>query len=461
MRINVRLIAVLAGILMLGQIGGFLLRSLRFSGRSRSSSKGGGQATMVIVAVGLTLWIVGSVGVLFGRLIKAAISRQREYLADASAVQFTRNPDGVAGALWKIKEQVEGSYLDSSHAEDMSHMCFGESLAFSFGSMMSTHPPLDLRIKAIHPRFVARKLSEGQRAKIQPAPAEPPSGEASAAAMGFAAAAPMAATAAAITASVGNPTPEHVAYAAQLRNTIPETLSDAAHDVNHVVGLVYAMLLAQVDSRDRDKTRELIAAAEDETIAKDAAALVQPLLAQPVRLRLPLLEIALPTLKSLNADQRGRLLTTAEQVIKSDRRFTLFEFVLLTLLRQQLVFNAGRADKVEYSKYQPVLGEVRVLLTVLARVGTRDPDQANATFTQVMQAFDNGQRGLAPAAECTAARLTLVLRKLAGLSPFLKKSLLNACADCVLHDDRILPSEAELLRAIAASLDCPMPPLLG
>ncbi len=246
-----------------------------------------------------------------------------------------------------------------------------------------------------------------------------------------------------------------------LRERIPDVLSDAAHAATHVVALIYAMLLAHVDDADQEKARGLIAAAEDETIAQDAAALIEPVRAQDVRLRLPLLEIALPTLKSLDSEQRGRLLATAEQVIKSDRRFTLFEFVLLTLLRQQLAVHAGRADKVAYTKYQPVLGEIRVLLTVLARVGTKDPEQADATYAQVMQYFDNGQTGPVPAGECTASRLTLVLEKLTRLSPFLKKSLLNACADCVLHDERILPGEAELLRAIAASLDCSMPPLLA
>ena len=417
---------------------------------------------MVIVAIGVTLWVVGSVGVLFGRLIKAAISRQREYLADASAVQFTRNPDGIAGALWKIKEQVEGSFLHSSHAEDMSHMCFGESLAFSFGGMMSTHPPLDQRIKAIHPRFAARKLSEGQRDEVAQSTGAATAADTQGTAMGFAGAGPVAVTAGAVTESIGNPTPEHIAYAAVLRSSIAETLSAAAHDATHVFALIYAMLLAQVDGdAERAKARELVVAAESEAVAVDADALVPPLLELHVKLRLPLIEIALPTLKSLDLQRRRRLLETAEQIVKSDRRFTLFEFVLLTLLKQQLGAHAGRADKVQFSKYQPVLGDIRILLTVLARVGNSDPDLAAKTYMQVMQSFDKGPSVPAPAAECTASRLTLVLEKLAGLSPFLKKSLLNACADCVLHDGQIMPGEAELLRATAASLDCPMPPLLG
>ncbi len=148
MRLNLRLIAVLAGILALGKIGEFMLRGS--SRRSSSNRKGNS-----LVLVALALVVVGYLGLFFGRLIKAAISRQRELLADASAVQFTRNPAGLAGALIKIRNG-NGSHLDSVHAEDMSHMCFGETLGFRFRNLLATHPPLDERLGALGSDWVAR-----------------------------------------------------------------------------------------------------------------------------------------------------------------------------------------------------------------------------------------------------------------------------------------------------------------
>ncbi len=132
------LIAILGGILALGQLGYFLLRSLRYSGRRRSSSGSNNQSGMVIIGAAVALLVVGYIGLFFGRLIKAAISRQREFLADASAVQFSRDSMGIANALYKIKTNGKGSLLDSSHAEDMSHMCFAQAFSMLVTNWMVT-----------------------------------------------------------------------------------------------------------------------------------------------------------------------------------------------------------------------------------------------------------------------------------------------------------------------------------
>lgn len=132
-RINLHLIAMLAGILLIGQIGESLLHSGRFARRDRNASGN--------FVLGLALMAIGYIGLFFGRLIKAAISRQREFLADASAIQFTRNPFGIGGALFKIGQLNQRSHLTSNHAEEMSHMCFGETLKVNFASLLATHPP--------------------------------------------------------------------------------------------------------------------------------------------------------------------------------------------------------------------------------------------------------------------------------------------------------------------------------
>jgi Zn-dependent protease with chaperone function len=462
MRLNVRLISVLAGVLLIGQIGGFVLRSMRHAGRRGGKDGGAG----LILALGLALFVIGYVGLLFGRIIKAAVSRQREFLADASSVQFTRNPDGIAGALWKIKQHVEGSRLLSSHAEDMSHMCFGESIAFRFGGLMSTHPPLEVRIKRVSPHFMARLAAERNRRQADAAIVAPPAAAgappgAAAVAMGFAGGeAPVRTTPETIIESVGRPTERHVGYAGQLHAALPEALLDAVHHAESARHAAYALVLAATDPAGAPAARALIETREGAAAAQAAAQLSTQMRALGPKVRLPLLDIAIPTLKQLDAPARTVFLATIEELIRADRRFTLFEFVLLTLLTEHLDDDAQRADAIRHFKFEAVMHEIRVLMTVMVRTGTAGEAEAAAAFQRVMQSFSRQPLGPVPLEECSPARLTLALRKLALMSPLLKRSLLNACADCVLHDGRVAPAEGELLRAIALSLDCPMPPLL-
>ncbi|WP_417657564.1 M48 family metallopeptidase [Pseudidiomarina aestuarii] len=145
MRLNIRLIAALAGILALAHFGRIMLHSARFRSRGRNNNN-------ILPLVGIALMIIGGVGVFFGNIIKAAVSRQREYLADAAAVQFTRNPEGLAGALQQIGARQHGSRVQHQNADEVAHLFFGQALSKWF-SLMATHPPLDKRIKRIQPRW--------------------------------------------------------------------------------------------------------------------------------------------------------------------------------------------------------------------------------------------------------------------------------------------------------------------
>ncbi len=458
MRLNIRLLGVLAGILVIGQLGGFLLRSLRFSGSRRSRIRG--QGGLAVLGLGLALFAIGYVGLFFGRLIKAAISRQREFLADASSVQFTRNPAGIAGALWKIDQHPQGATLASAHAEDMSHMCFGQSLTTSFQSWLATHPPIDVRIERVDPAFSARRLGERARQRMQSrgartAPAPPPGS----AAAGFTGPAPAATSAADIADSVGNPSAEQMAYATRLHAALPPALLSRVHQPRTAKAVVYALLLTGTHREQAPAARGIIEAAD----GADAAAETLSACADVQRLdrsaRLPLLELAMPALRSLEARERARFLGAVRELARADRRMTLFEFALMVVLDQHLGSSARAADKTRYYKYSAVKDEIRLLLTVLSRAGTRDAGKARETFQQVMASFGHQQMEPSDARACTPAALTGALRKLNQLSPLLKRTLITACADCVLHDGRVLPSEAELLRATALSLGCPMPPL--
>lgn len=460
MRINVQLIAILGGILTLGVLGRLMMRSLGRSPRIRPSSGGrGAQAQLVAFALGLGLFSIGYIGLFFGRLIKAAVSRQREFLADASSVQFTRNPRGIAGALWKIRSHVKGALLSNAHAEETSHMCFGQNMKVGFGNLMATHPPIDERIRRVDPHFEVKRAAEGTNRRVAAAR------EAAVAttAMGFGSSgdgAPVGRSTG-LAASVGNPTPEHMTYAAAFHRSIPEALLRAVHAPGEAPFVVYALLLGDV-AKERAKVARALVRHETKT---DDDARLDPICDAigklDVRYRLPLLDLAAPVLRGLSEAERRSVIGIAEKLVQIDRTVTLFEFVLLTLLKKQLKQAPSSEDKIRYRRFAPVLPEIRILLTLMARSGVHGAQRSEEAFSRSMRSFTNVELAQADEAYCKLESMEGVLAKLSGLSPLLKGSLISACADCVLHDGKIRLQEAELLRAVAEALDCPMPPLIA
>jgi Zn-dependent protease with chaperone function len=460
MRLNIRLWGILAGILFIGQGGRFLLRVMAQGGRGRSRGGGGsGQAGLMLLVVGLGLFIVGYIGLFFGRIIKAAVARQRESLADASAVQFTRNPPGLAGALWKIKQNVHGSLLESRYSEDMSHMCFGPSLSFAFDGLFATHPPLDERIKAVDPGFSARRIVK-QRRERQGGPQTPSSPGAAQVASAPAAAMALAASAGQVAASVGNPGPAHLQYAHALHEAIPDVLLESARTPDGAKQLIYALLLAVTDADKLGAAKRVLSSSEGESAIAAVDALLAPVMALNRRGRLPLLNLALPELKMMMPEDRRNFMRTAEGVVRADQRYTLFEFALLTILKDHLSANPESESEPKYFRTEDVAEEIGLLLTMFARAGATDAGTAEAHFRQVVHAYALTGIAPAPAEALSADRLSTALAKLALLSPLLKQSLIGACADCVLIDGRVMPVEAELMQAVSETLDCPMPPLL-
>lgn len=457
MRLNIRLWGIVSGILLIGQIGHFLLRSLRHSGRGSGKSKGQGVAAIFVL--GLALFIIGYIGLFFGRLIKAAVSREREFLADASSVQFTRNPDGIAGALWKIKQDTEGSLLVNKHAEDMSHLCFGPSLNFSLENLFATHPPLEERIKAVNPGYLSRRKT----VQITATAGTPTAPVMPAAAWGFAGTAQstVVVTPGQVATSIGNLSPAHMNYATSLHAAMPAALLEALREEEGAACAVYGLLLAGAEIGLQNAIGEIIRARAGEDTMQQVRAHAQEISRLGAGARLPIINLAIPALKSLSLTARRKFLETVTAIIQVDRRFTLFEFTLLTLLTDHLSESAARSGKVRFFKYEDVLEELRILFTVLARAGTTSLVQVQKIFRQVMDTFSRTTGEPAPDASCTVQSFGSALKKLGELSPLLKLSVITACADCVLHDGRAQPAEAELLQAIAVSLDCPMPPLVA
>lgn len=461
MRLNVRLSAIIFGILLIGLIGRTILRGLsRTRIRSSGDRKGAGPIA-VIFAVGLALMIIGYVGYFFGRLIQAAVSRQREFLADASAVQFTRNPAGITGALRKIGGYALGSNINSDKGSAIGHFFFAQGFRSLFDGIWATHPPLPERIRAIDPRFdgamfeptqvvdVAQEsfVSAGLAPQAAPRPAAPP---------------PLSPAAApAAMARMGTISPEQISNARLLLATVAPTLRDAARLPASAPALVFGLLLSG-DPAVRKKQRDLIAA----RAGRDALAALDHLNADLRTVgdeqRLPLFHLALPVLRGIPADQLAAFLDTLDELVHADAQVTPFEFALQKLLVHALAI--GRAPGsaiVQYQSFHAVADEISVVLSALARASTENPAAAQ-------QAFALGARPLAliadrlrfvDAAAASLANLDAALDKLAAASGAIKQRTLVAAAQVVGADGRILVAEAELLRAISAALDCPMPPL--
>ena len=466
MRLNVHLIAVLAGILAIGQVGRFLLRS---SHRSSRGSRGKNNGAPALAIGGLGLMLVGYIGLFFGRLIKASVSRQREFLADASAVQFTRNPQGLASALYRIQALTAGSYLTATlHAEDLNHMCFGEATALRFQSLFASHPPLADRIKSIDPLFMPKARSRRNSERLQAQqPVNPTHSNALGAlgAVSLAAAmnAPRASGAAssALVEQVGAVQPVHYDYAVRLHQSWPLALQDLTHSPGGAALVVAAVLMTDLDARQQAQALDLLRTRAAELTLPLTA--IEPTISLVAGLglasRLPLVEISLASLKQFEADERERFSALVEDLIKLDQRYTLFEFVVATLLRRQLAPRAGRANKGQIRSFAPVLGDIQQLIAVLARCGGDDRSSLEQTYRQAMRNFTH--EPLALPAHCRLSELNRVLGRLAQLTPLLKAPLLQACADVVLQDGKIQPAEYELLRCVAEVLECPLPPLVA
>jgi Zn-dependent protease with chaperone function len=473
MRLNLRLIGILNGILCLAIIGHFLLR-MSFYGAGRSRSSGRKEGANPLPLIGLALLILGSIGVFFGRLIKSAVSRQREFLADAAAVQFTRNPDGLVGALKKIGGLVHGSQIQSPRAEEASHLFFGNALNRSWLSLLSTHPPLVQRIQVWEPSFqgefpqVVRPAPEPEPARRKTATAAhgrvpPPLRPATA---GSPFPVPVPGTVIAATNAldhVGQPTPDHLLFAAALIDDLPNHLRDAAHEPMSATALVYCLLLSP-DEAARAEQLEQLGSLVPEPILRETRRLLPAVTGLDRGARLPLIELSLPALRGLAPRQYGEFEQAVQRVIEADRQIDLFEYALSHLLRRHLEphFKAPRKTVVQYYVLKPVIPQVVVVLSGLAHVGHDTMTAATEAFRTGLSKLDLsfGQIALLESSAANLRQLDAALDRLAECTPQLKRQILHACSATVAADAQVQPREAELLRAVADALDCPLPPFL-
>ncbi|WP_207885258.1 M48 family metallopeptidase [Pseudomonas sp. 30_B] len=453
MLLNTRLTALLHGILLLGLIGGMLLRGwsetstgVRVSSRSSSNDKNsGGSAVLLVIGAGVVLYVLGYVGTFFGQLIKASVSRQREYLADASAVQFTRDPSTIAGALKKIGSNPFGALLSAPRAAEFSHMYFGDGVGSSW---FDTHPPLKDRIRRVepgwdgrYPKFeprldVALMNKDAWTAAVTGQPYQPSAVDVAVAA-------------------VGAPTAAHLQEARSTLLRLDERLQRAAHDTEGAQALVYGLLL---DSEPGLRARQLetIKQRLNLSLALQLDLLEESLLRLDPGQRLPLLDLAMPALKQLDTKAFHTLRENMALLIKLDGKVKLLEWTLLRIIERHLQPGRGKIGSVALAA---LAEECATLLAFLARVGETGPVETGQAFADAWGTLPFAPRPVP--AEGSLRDLESALKKLEQLRPLQKPQLLKALARCIEHDGRISTGEAELMRAVADILDCPMPPLLA
>ncbi len=448
MRLNIRLIGILSGILIIGIMGYGVMRVGMYTAGSRSSREGGG-AGMAILVIGALVTVIGFVGLFFGRLIKAAVSRQREFLADASAVALTRDPSGLAGALKTIGGHKKGGRIQTRYAEEASHMFFARGLspAKLFSDAMATHPPLGERIKRIDKGFDAK-------AERAARPRRAPSG-ARAGAEGISAMVG-AAQAAAVVGMVGAPTREHLEKGAAIVEGMPEAIHLAAHDPLGAVSLSYALLL-DTDKAARQHQLKVLGESAAAPIVAETMVMYEHVKELDPRLRLPALDLAVPALRTLGPDRSEIFLADVRRLVEADDKLTLFEFALQTLLRHRI----GKVQRrtAQYQAMKPLDGDVSVLLSVLAGFGHTDVADAEEAYRKGIGAWAH-KRPAPDMKPHPPQAMEKALDKLSLASAPIKARIVEACAHCVLADDEVTLEEAELLRVVCVALDCPLPPFL-
>jgi Zn-dependent protease with chaperone function len=458
MRLNIRLMGLLFGILFLSVIGRTLVQTGIISGGNRRSNDRNQGNPLAIL--GIALLIAGFIGVLVGRLIKAAVSRQREYLADASAVQFTRQTSGLVGALAKIAGLPTGSKLRNPKTEEVGHMLFGAGGA---SQLFATHPPLLERIKVLDPTFDTGQL----RALSQQWAANPPQGLAEDAALGFAPPAPavlpsqdstIPVTESDVVSGIGAAASSSFERAEQLIAQIPPQFLDRARRADTVVPLILGLLLSD-NQEARTIQHTLIAGQYGSELADAAWNQANDLTGLHPLLRLPLAELAFPALRQRPVAQRSTVVSQVISLIQADGRITPYEYCLSRLVISELnesvqPQSGWRTDRRRLAQAPQA---VAILLAVLAQAGSDDPTAAEHAFKAGLdRVLPGAGYPYAPPAQGVLA-LDNAWPALTGLVPEDTQRLVGGVVATIADDGKTTLTEMELLRTMCAILHCPLP----
>ncbi len=479
MRLNLKLLAMIHGLVFLSMLGSWILQNGIDGSRHRSTRN----FALVLLIFGGGLFLIGQLSAFFGRIMQSAVSRQREFLADASAVQFTRNPQGLADALKKVAGHRGGARIAHAAADELNHLFFatGHSRLLS---LLATHPPLPERILRLDPAFDGRlpdsvpvtgpveALNQLQTpqlaARAKPVPPRPPP---------RVPAAPPPLPAQPIHTdpvqidevesqpgllpeAVGEPMEEHLVRVRQILGALPPVVVNALQDASGASAVVLGLLLSD-ESPIRNTQMELLRRDGPEGLARAVALLEPELRVLPAPARLPLIDLALPALRQMSAPQHEAFQVLMGRLMEADHQITLFEYALQHVLRRHLRAGTGepRRSGNVIRGVRPVENEMSIVLSLLARAGSDHPQDCDAAFHAgaAHLAVHSGRvRYLGPL-ESRIEQLHEALNRLALTTFRVRRALLEACTRTIAFDGRIRAEEAELLRVLADALDCPVP----
>jgi Zn-dependent protease with chaperone function len=455
MRISTRLIGLLFGLTVIAMIARTILR---FGPRSSGSRKGGGGIAVIYVAA-LVVLALGWIGLFFGRLIQAAVSRNRESLADASAVQFTRDPNGLRNALVKIGALGIGSRFSDADAEEVAHLLFAEGVPRAF----ATHPPLLERIRALDPAFqpsefeAARRRMNEERATAgeeDTARTIPAADRAQQLQQGAVALAP-----AAIAQLVGRPGTDHMVQAQEILASLPASFERAARQPAQSAALFIALAIDVAP-----EARELQLAYVREQFSVEFLDAVKAMLEEvdalaPVQ-RMPALLQVFAALSQLGRAERVDLLRCLNGLLMRENQTSAFAYALRKLAQMQLQDNLDpRRRAAGYLSAQGARDDLHVLFSALAIQGTEDETAARSAYEAGMEVLLPGMHPTFARLAHWPPRLDQALTRIDRLQPAAKSLLVKALVLTIAHDGRMTVAESELLRAICAVLHCPLPPL--
>jgi hypothetical protein len=402
--------------------------------------------------------VIGYTGTFFGQWIKAIVSRQREYLADSSAVQFTRNKDSIAGALKKIGGASDGSYLNTPAAPQYSHAFFANGVRSFFGSAFATHPPLADRIKRIDPHWDGEFIySEA----IQPLPPErlrstaPRSAGEKIAVTGA-----ILSSAEQAISQVGTLNEELIEYVHQLIIAMPATLRSASQDAFGARALVYAILIH--NQKNQQQVWSLLKQHADASMPALTEKYLPELINLDEKFRLPLLDLCINALRELSANQFIQFKQTVHQIIIADKSVDLKEWIIQRLVIQQLDQHFGfrKPSKPKHASLGVVKADVEILLSLVAFVEHKDDDEARAAFDAGARESGVDRLDMLSRRDFKLETLDRSLDNLMQLRPLVKPRLLKACVAIILADGTPTIKGIELVRTISTYLDCPIPPIL-
>jgi Zn-dependent protease with chaperone function len=439
MKLNMRLMGWIFGLVMISVVGRVLLESLRFLRGSRDS-KNGAAIILAIVAAGLVLWIVGSVGVLFARMIQAAISRQREFLADASAVQFTRLPDGIAGALKKIGGFPEHGRISAAAATEARHMFFAGS---AMSSLMATHPPLEKRIKAIDPHWNGVML-EAKRLQSE---AEFHG------TMGFAGAAGVEVVGEISGDDLGfDP---HLAEAIQSKQVFGNEAD--VFSKTHAKSLLLGLLVGLNEEGEQLAGDVLRLHGFDEMRIGEVLGWSGKMAQKSSAEKLAMVDLSLAWLRRMDAQEAVQFISLTQAMIEADGQVDMFEFMLQQVVRRHVEIGLGlvAVPSMRFHKLADLETEVMHVLAAFAQVSGGE-----SVLDKAYQEYREHTSREPFRVEVHLGHVAEALGKMDASTPLVKQQILRLCALVVVDDGKVEDMERVLLRATAEAMGAPIPPIV-